>query len=377
MTRNLLAVAAALGVVGLPATMSAQPASSAADAPSFSKDVAPIFYEHCVMCHRPGEIAPMSLLTYRAARPYARAIAMRVSRGTMPPWHADPTHGEFLNDRRLTDTQKDTILKWVSAGAPEGNPADLPPEPHFPDGWAIGEPDLVVSLPEDYPIPADGTIDYKYFEVPTNLTEDKWIQAYQVRPGTPAVVHHVIVYARTPRAPEQPEAGEPARRRSGERGEAPFTFAPGMDLPEEVRVRQARQTTPNDRPAPEGGMDLFIGGFAPGQGVRVFQEGTAVRLPAKSSLIFQMHYTANGEVATDRSKIGLVFAKEPPTHELIVAALINANFTLPAGSSDTRVDAEMTINRDLTLWSLLPHTHVRGRRWEIEATFPDGRRERA
>jgi hypothetical protein len=145
--------------------------------PTFSKDVAPIFYKNCTGCHRPGEIAPMSLLTYRTARPYARSIAAQVTKGTMPPWHADPAHGEFSNDRRLSAAEKDTILKWVSAGAPEGSPADLPAPPVYPDGWSIGQPDVVLSMTEDYPVPPSGTIDYKYFEVPTNFTEDKWIHA--------------------------------------------------------------------------------------------------------------------------------------------------------------------------------------------------------
>ncbi len=162
-------------------------AQGTAGTPTFSKDVAPIFYKNCTSCHRPGEVAPMSLLSYAAARPYARSIATRVSQGTMPPWHADPAHGEFVNDRTLTASEKDTILKWVSAGAPEGNAADLPPQPVYPDGWNIGKPDAVFALAEDYPVPASGTIDYKHFEVPTNLTEDRWIQAYEVQPGNARV----------------------------------------------------------------------------------------------------------------------------------------------------------------------------------------------
>src|SRR4051794_11480356 len=129
--------------------------------PTFTKDVAPILYKNCTGCHRPGEIAPMSLLTYRAARPYARAIAMQVTKGTMPPWHADPAHGEFSNDRRLSDAEKDTIVKWVSTGAVEGNAADLPAQPVYPDGWTIGKPDVVLAMTEDYPVAASGTIDYK------------------------------------------------------------------------------------------------------------------------------------------------------------------------------------------------------------------------
>jgi len=186
---------------------SAQSAGAVPGTPTFSKDVAPIFYKNCTSCHRPGEIAPMSLLTYASVRPYVRAIGTQVGRGAMPPWHADPAHGQFANDRRLSPVEKQTIQNWVNAGAPEGNVADLPPQPVYPGGWNIGQPDAVFSLAEDYAIPANGTIDYKHFEVATTFTEDKWIQAFEVKPGAPGMVHHIIVYARAPR--RAPEAGAP------------------------------------------------------------------------------------------------------------------------------------------------------------------------
>src|SRR5881397_2841006 len=135
-------------------------ASAHAAAPTFSKDVAPILYKNCTNCHRPGEIGPMSLLTYADARPWARSIATRVTTGTMPPWYADPAHGEYLNDRRLSASDKEAILQWVSDGAPEGDPKDLPPQPKYAEGWMIGEPDVVLAMQEDYPIPAAGTLEY-------------------------------------------------------------------------------------------------------------------------------------------------------------------------------------------------------------------------
>ncbi len=371
-------VAASLTALVLLAPSAAR--AQSAGAPTFSKDVAPIFYKSCTSCHRPGEVAPMSLLTFAAARPYARSIATRVSQGTMPPWHADPAHGEFANARTLTAGEKDTILKWVSAGAPEGNSADLPPQPVYPDGWNIGKPDAVFALMEDYPIPASGTIDYKHFEVPTNLTEDRWIQAYEVRPGSSAAVHHVIVYARPPR--RTPPAGTAAAPAPAAPGAAPatppqrpFVFAPGMGLPPEVRTQMAKQAEPNDRPVPAAGLGPFVGGFTPGKGIRVFTPGTAMRLPAGSTLIFQMHYTAIGSPTTDRTRIGFVFAKEAPKQEVMTVSLANQNFTLPAGAPNTKVDAQMTFNQAATVWSILPHTHVRGREWKVEVTYPDGRNE--
>ena len=378
MNRMLVAAAVVASALAAPSVRAQDAARPAA--PTFSKDVAPILYKECTSCHRPGEIAPMSLLTYSSARPYARAIATQVSRGTMPPWHADPAHGEFQNERRLSPAEKETILAWVGAGAPEGNPADLPPPPVYPEGWNIGRPDAVFAIGEDYPIPPQGTLDYKHFEVPTNFTEDKWIKAFEVKPGNPAVVHHVIVYARLPRrAAEGDATSEPAAGRGAGNPLAalfrPFSFAPGMNLPPEVRAARSREEGGNDRPRPAAGLGAYVGGFTPGQGVRVFHDGTAMRLPAGSTLIFQMHYTATGQATTDRTKIGFVFVPERPAQEAMTVALLNQNFTLPAGAPNTRVDAQMTFHADATLWSLLPHTHVRGREWLVEATYPDGRRE--
>jgi hypothetical protein len=325
----------------------------------------------------------MPLVTYQDARPWARSIAAKVSAGAMPPWHADPASGEFLNDRRLTDADKETILKWVSNGAPEGNPSDLPPLPQFADGWQVGRPDVVFTIGEDYPVPATGTIEYKYFEVPTNFAEDKWVQAFEVRPGDRSVVHHVIVFARRPARAEadrrpggdangtdtepQGTSAQAPRRRS------PFTFAPGMEEPKNEAVQAAKRAPNNDRPAPRGGGGAFVAAFAPGQAVRRYEDGTAIKIPAGATLVFQMHYTASGKATTDRSEVGFVFAKQPPRQEVMITALQNANFTLPAGAPDVRVDAEMTLNENMTLWSLLPHTHVRGKRWHLEAVYPDGR----
>src|SRR5262245_4587538 len=232
MKRTLILLAVA-GFVRLAVSASAQ------TTPTFSKDVAPILYANCTNCHRAGEIGPMPLLTYKDARPYARSIATHVQNGSMPPWHADdPSRSHFLNDRSLSAADKDILIKWASNGAPEGDPKDLPAPPTFVDGWRMGKPDAVFTMQEDYPIPASGTLDYKFFEIPTNLTEDKWLQAFEVGPGTLAVVHHVIAYVR----PAQPEA-RPAAAQGAAQGGAqgapqgaarpapPFAFAQGMRRP--------------------------------------------------------------------------------------------------------------------------------------------------
>jgi hypothetical protein len=377
-----LAIAAGVASAQLgaqaPKPASASTASKAAT-PTFAKDVAPIFYKNCTNCHRPGEIAPMSLLTFKDARPWAKSIATQVSKGTMPPWHADPAHGEFLNDRRLTQAEKDTIVKWANAGAPEGKAADLPPAPAYATEWTIGQPDAVFAMAEDYPIPAEGTIAYQYFEVPTNLTEDKWIQAMEVRAGNPSVLHHVIVYARTapPAAPATPPAAATTTAQAGPRPAPVFIFKPGTGIPAGQTggtPNPAAKPGPNDRPAPRR-MGPSVGGFAPGQFVRVYQEGTAMKLPAGSTLILQSHYTANGKATSDRTRIAVKFAKTKPQTEVRFGSLINGSFKIPAGAPEHRVDAEMTLGQDVTLWSMLPHTHVRGVRWTYEATYPDGRTE--
>jgi hypothetical protein len=381
MKRSIVATAA-LGAFALMTSVQTGAQTKAA-APTFSKDVAPIFYKSCTNCHRPGEIAPMSLLTYKDARPWAKSIATQVSKGAMPPWHADPSHGEFLNDRRLSESDKSTLVAWATADAPEGNPTDLPPQPTYESEWLLGKPDAIFSMQEDYPVPAEGTIAYQYFSVPTGLTEDKWIQAMEVRAGDPKVLHHVIVYAATPPPPQTAAAQTPATATApaAARPTPLFTLADeltripagatgGPPLPADKRPAAG----PNDRPAPRR-MGPSIGGFAPGQFLRVYQEGTAMKLPAGSTLIFQMHYTASGKATTDRTRVGVKFAKTKPQTEVRFASLVNGSLHIPAGASDHRVDAEMTINQNITMWSMLPHTHVRGIRWNYEVIYPDGRTE--
>jgi len=369
MTR-LIVAAAVVSVVSVAASVQTAAQGRTAAVPTFSKDVAPILYKNCANCHRAGEVGPMALLTYHDARPWAKSIATRVANGTMPPWHADPTHGEFLNDRRLSDADRDTIVRWATGGAPEGNKADLPAPPTFAEGWQMGRPDVVFAMQEDYPIPAEGTIDYKWFEVPTNLTEDKWVQAIEIRPGARANVHHVIAYMRTP-SPAQPP-GFPGAAQSP-RPAPPFTMAADMGRPP-TAPKPDRAPVENDRP-PTRSPAGWLGGFAPGQAVRVYQPGTALKIPAGAVVVLQMHYTANGKAAADRTRIGIKYAPAPPKTEVRVVALANQNFVLPAGAPDTRVDAEVTLNQDITLWSVLPHTHVRGKKWEVTAIYPDGRSE--
>jgi hypothetical protein len=339
-----LAAAAGLALLIPPVTLTLVARAQQTPAPpkpapvTFTKDVAPILYENCVRCHRPDEIAPMSLLTYQDARPWAKSIRQRVAERTMPPWFADPAHGEFSNDLRLSQKDIDTIVAWVDRGAPKGDDKDMPAAPPYAPGWTIAEPDAIFSLPVEQPVPADGVVPYLYFTVPTNFAEDKWIQALEIKPGNRKVVHHVIVSVLEPGA---------------ERG--PITQG-GDKAPVDVVRSQLGGTTPN-RPG------------------AVFPEGTARLVKAGSSLVFQMHYTPNGEATKDRTSIGLVFAKKPPQKVLRTGLAINTRFVIPPGDPNHEVRSVATVSEDATLYTLMPHMHFRGKDFTYTAVYPDGRSE--
>lgn len=312
--------------------------------PTFSRDVAPILFNNCAGCHRPGDIAPMSLLTYENARPWAKAIREQVAAGEMPPWHATQPHGTFSNDRRLNDKQKDTLIRWVEGGAPKGDPKDLPPAPKFVDGWEIGKPDAVISMPTEFEVPESGTIAYQFFRVPTNFTEDKWVQAIEVKPGARSVVHHVLVFCR-----------EPGARRS-----------PGF-----VQVHPKFGGVGQHESQPGS----LIATTAPGTNSMTFKPGTAMRIKAGATLAFQVHYTSNGTATRDRTSVGMVFAKRPPQQEIRNSAFVNPLFVIPPGAVDHAVESAIQFNEDSHIWALFPHTHLRGKSWEYRLVYPDGRRE--
>src|SRR5688572_6564328 len=232
--------------------------------PTFSKDVAPILYKNCVSCHRPGEMAPMSLMTYELARPFARSIRTQVEQGTMPPWHAEAPEGTFLHERRLTRAEKNTLVQWAANGAPEGDRKDLPPGPVFPAGWTIGTPDAIVAMAQPFEVPASGTIQYQYFRVPTNFQEDKWVQAIEIRPGARSVVHHVLVFATEP--------GETPRQ---------LPFVPRNPLSrgaEAFPAVAAALRGPAQNAASARGP--LIATTAPGTNAQIFPEGSALRIKA-------------------------------------------------------------------------------------------------
>jgi hypothetical protein len=353
---------------------SVRPVAPTGEAPTFSKDVAPIVYKNCVSCHRPGEVAPMSLITYKDVRPWATAIREKVAARVMPPWGADPQHGRFRNDPSLKAADIDTIVKWVDGGSREGDPAAMPPLPQFAEGWQIGKPDAVFEMPADYQVPAKGTIDYQYFEVQTNFTEDKWMQAGEVRAGDRAHVHHIIVYVRDPQPSPRPNV---MSVRPILASNSPATGGPVLQtVAARAQTAQAPATSPAQaRAAVSRTGDNMLVNWAVGEDAPVYQRGMAKRIPKGSTLVFQVHYTTNGTPGTDRSKIGLVFAKEPPAREIRTGMILNTGFAIPPNAANHEVAAEATFSEDVKVWTMHPHMHLRGKDMTYTVTYPDGRRD--
>ncbi|HYM06147.1 MAG TPA: thiol-disulfide isomerase [Terriglobales bacterium] len=317
-------------------------------APTFYKDILPLLQDHCQSCHRPGEVAPMSLVTYEQTRPWAPAIAKAVQGGMMPPWFADPRFGHFSNDPSLTPQQIATTLAWVAAGAPAGDPHDAPAPPRWTEGWNIAKPDVVLPMPKPVAIPANGDVEYTYEIVPTHFTEDKWIQMAEVHPSSPQYVHHAVVYIRPP---------DSRWLRHAPVG-VPFTASTLSDPQERL---EAHGTT----------SDLLLV-YAPGSSPDQWPDGMAKFVPAGSDLVIQVHYTTNGTAGNDQTSAGLVFAKSPPQQRVITLQLNDHAFIIPPGADDFRVEVQGTLPHDATLLSLFPHMHLRGKRFEYDIVQPDG-----
>jgi len=336
------------------AALAAGPATKGSEI-TFSKHVASILHKSCAPCHRQGEIAPMPLLTYADARPWARSIRDAARSKKMPPWHSDQPHGFFSNDPRLAQKDIDTIVAWVEGGARQGDPKDMPVTPSFPDGWTIGKPDIVLSMKEEFTVPADGVVPYKYFEVPTNFKEDTWVQAAELRPDNRGVVHHIIAFVKEP----------------GKNLRDPVT---GEEVGGGGRSRSATPRSGGQEPD-EGRFDGMLVGTAPGMPPFIFKAGYAKLVKAGSSLIFQMHYTPNGAVGKDRSSIGLILAKAPVQKRVNTLFISGRRIRIPPGDPNYEVRASFTFPQDARVLSMMPHMHVRGKDFKYTAVFPDGREQ--
>lgn len=303
-----------------------------ADAPvTFSKHIAPLLNSRCVECHRPGEIGPFSLTNYDEVAGWAETIVEVVEENRMPPWHANPEHGEFRNDARLSDADKQLIRDWVAAGAPQGNPSDLPAPPKFVEGWRLPRLDMHMAMAnKPHEIPAEGTVDYKYYVVDPGFTEDKWIQGAEARAGNRSVVHHIIMFVHPP---------------GGNRG-------------------------------PGGIAQGFLTATAPGADPLVLPEGQAKLIPAGSKLVFQMHYTTNGSPQKDLSSVGLMFADPATVKKKVNTVSVDTNLILiPPRAPDYKLEAWHTFRKDTQVVSYFPHMHVRGKSFRYEVYYPDGTQE--
>ena len=297
---------------------------------TFTKHISRILNKRCVECHREGEIAPMTLTDYDEVAGWSEMIREVVAEERMPPWHANPEYGSFTNDCRLSGEEKEQIFAWVDNGSPEGDPADLPEPPQFAEGWTAGEPDQIIYMSDEpFEVAAEGTVEYQYYTVDPGWTEDKWIRVAEARPENRAVVHHILCFIQSP---------------SGGRG---------------------------------GGFDRGVGiGWAPGTPARVFEPDTALHVPAGSKILFQMHYTPNGTKQTDRSYVGIQFAKQEEVKYLASGgAAMTPNFKIPAGADNYAVHSEFEFDRDQLLLSMLPHMHLRGKAFRYTAHYPDGKEE--
>ena len=297
---------------------------------TYVRHIRPLLEKRCVECHRAGEIGPFALTDYRNAVVWSAMIREVVDEGRMPPWFADPAFGHFKNDARLTTAEKQLLTTWIDNHCPEGESADAASSSHFLSGWRIPNPDRVMFIAkEPHSVPAEGEVDYEYFLVDPGFNEDKYLQAAEVRPDNRAVVHHALV---------------------------------ALVPPGDTRTRFDTLGALLD--------------YAPGMPPMILPEGTALRIPAGSKFLFQMHYTPNGTPQQDRSHLGLVFADSKTVTRLVQGvAVMNQAIDIPPGVADYRLSAEHVFSENVCLLSLSPHMHLRGKSFRIEAQFPDGRRE--
>jgi len=334
----------------------AQPQSASAP-PTFYRDVLPVLQQRCQGCHRPGQVAPMSLLTFPEVRPWAKAIRQAVLTRRMPPWFADPQYGAFRNEARLSGAEIATIERWVDTGSSEGRSEDAPPPLAFDDEWTIGKPDWIVQLPRELPVPASGKVEYVHVRVPLGLPDDHWVRAIEARPSHPEVVHHIDVLAFDPRTSKYGKL-EPGR---------PYTdpFDPAS-LP--------RGDDDGTGEAYGDGAEL-MGGYIPGNNRSELGPGRARFLPRGSDLMLVIHFTPNGKATSERSRVAFLFSERPPTERVRRYLLENYRFAIPPNTADFVVHSLVTLRANARLLSLTPHMHLRGKSFRYEAVLPDGRRE--
>ncbi|MBY0586844.1 redoxin domain-containing protein [bacterium] len=308
---------------------------------TYDRDVAPILFANCAECHRAGEVAPFELLSYDDAAKRAEFIAEMTSSQKMPPWKARPDFGHFMGERILNELDRQVLVDWAKNGAKEGSSEDLPPAPSFSTGWQLGEPDLVIKMPEPYPVYASGNDINRFFVIPIDIPEDKYVVGVEFRPGNPRVVHHAILYL--------DRSGNARKRDEAEPG-------PGFEGFVATEVRG-------------GGV---LGFWAPGYTPRFYPQGVGQKLFTKTDLALQIHYHPSGKEEIDQSQVGIHFADKPVEKTVGGLALINFDVNIPAGESRHKMTHSFTTPVDLEIIDVTPHMHVIGTEMKATATLPDG-----
>jgi hypothetical protein len=326
------------------------PTPQLTDGPTFNKEVVRIFQNRCQSCHHPGDIAPFSLMTYADAAPHADAIKYMTQTRQMPPWKATPACGDFADARVLGQDEIDTISKWVDNGAQQGNIADLPAPKNFDGGWALGQPDLVLSYAEAYKPPVTGDM-YRCFPIPTNLPADMYVSAIDIKPGDRETVHHVIAYIDT--------SGDSQKLDEADAGPGYTSFGgPGFT----ISTSSLGATS--------------LGGWAPGARPVVLPEDVALSLPAQSRVVLQVHYHPHGiKTIPDQTQIGIYYAKKKPKQLIYILPLINQDFTIPPNDANYKVPATYTVGWPAHLYLIAPHMHLLGRKMNVTATLVNGEKK--
>lgn len=313
--------------------------------PTFYRDILPIFQKHCQTCHREGEIGPMPLMTYQQVRPWAKAIRESVKLKRMPPWFADPQHGSFANDPSLSSLEIDTISSWVAGGAQAGRKQDAPRPVQWSSGWRI-QPDLVLEMPQPFPIPAKAEIDYQYLILPLNATEDRWVKAVQIEPGDRRVVHHAVLYVR--------EADSPwLRDVSVSKMYAP----PPGDADARIRSRDTKED--------------ILAVYTPGASFDRFPDGMAKKIPAGADLVLQFHYTSLPQFTSDQTRVALSWTSKPKKR-LLTLQMGKDDLLIPPGDRNYYASVSGTLPNDALLVSLFPHMHLRGKAFDFEIVRSGG-----
>jgi thiol-disulfide isomerase/thioredoxin len=346
--------------VGCPIDFDTKPGTGTV---TYSKHVAPILNRHCVVCHRAGEVGPFSLTSYNAARRWADDIKEYTASRAMPPWM--PAHGVAMRgERKMTAEEIATLAAWADGGAPEGDPKDAPKPPEFGDGWRHGKPDLILGPDEPFQLSGSGNDLFRVFVVPTGLTEDRWVIGYDVKPGNPRVVHHTLHFFDTTGQGRELEK----KQKEKDKGRRLLDVGPGYTVGMGVGF------VPPGRDSGEAPKFGGIGGWAPGQGPQFVPKGAGWLLPKGSDFLIQAHYHRNGQFATDRTRVGLYFARGPvekPWQTLIVNGFRPWE-KIPAGKADYAARGGVYLHTDAVLHNVLPHMHLRGKSVRVTMTPPDG-----